>query len=103
MILLLTKEHLFLKKSNKSPSPLKNYQNISSFSDQKCKSSSKNIIPSPSINDDKKENNENIESENTWKAPEKIQVDVDDLLQRAMPYPAKCRSMVLCSIRSKSD
>ena len=67
--------------SGKLPSPNKNApspgHNANSPTDQNMKSTPKEINSPPSL--DKKEN----ESENIWKAPPKLQVDIDDLLQRA--------------------
>ena len=47
------------------------------------KSPPKNINSPPSTDDDKKEKEDKNMSENIWKAPPKIQADVDDLLQQA--------------------
>ena len=68
-----------VKKKNKSPIP----KNIPP-PDQNEKSPS-NKPPSPDKKSQtiKEKENEKEKSENSWTAPPKIQVDVDDLLQRA--------------------
>ena len=64
-----------VKKKNKSPTP-KNAHSP----DQKEKTPRKKL-PSPDKNATPDEISQ--EKENSWTAPQKIQVDVDDLLQRA--------------------
>ena len=72
-----------VKKKNKSPCVEKN----SPPPDQKRKIATKKKQPSPDknapTNSPSKNEKEKEKNENSWTAPSKIQVDVDDLLQRA--------------------
>ena len=68
-----------MKKKNKSPCVKKN----APLPDQKEKSPSPKKLPSPEQNAPSIDKNNPEKPENSWTAPPKIQIDVDDLLQRA--------------------